>query len=457
MSAQYDLLRPAASISAATKYLSNAPRWQVFEKTLTAVVVLDLGLGGNGYLIQIGGVRLRVFLYFICLGWALARLTKIEPVRLPRFIWALLAAFALITAVDTGIGIASGFTREVLFAELKPLSYFPMILFFAVAIRTREDVVFAAGLIIASGITVAIAYLALLAVTHAGLVDYRPIFATLVASDEFIFRHNPLGPFVGFLYKGMFYACIAALLLSWRTDWPSILLTILCLVAVAMTITRGLCISIAVCMVAAIVLTRKWRRIPLMLAYIVILFGVVAVAQKAETKLLISFGDIVVPKGEKWRIGADGKVHVMRDGKDVIIATRTIRDAADNVRAEDAKFVYQSLSPRMFAIGYGIGAPIRGRERVEVNYLEILYKQGLPGLAIWGALALYLCFLYGRVRQQAQELALPLLLCGLFVYVVTTFNTFLTGSIGMAVVFIATASLIALSRSSQPTTESPSA
>jgi hypothetical protein len=56
--------------------------WKVAEKTLLIVVLLDLALGGNGYLVQIGGLRLRVILYGFCMAWVILRLTRIQPIRL---------------------------------------------------------------------------------------------------------------------------------------------------------------------------------------------------------------------------------------------------------------------------------------------------------------------------------------------------------------------------------------
>src|SRR3546814_19985519 len=100
----------------------------------------------------------------------------------------------------------------------------------------------------------------------------------------------------------------------------------------------------------------------------------------------------------------------------------------------------------MIAIGRGLGAPIGKRERIELNYLEILYKQGLPGLGLWGLLFLYGYYLYLKTPRHLKQFGLAYFLSGLFVFIVTASNTFLTGSIGMAVVFIATASLSVLAR-----------
>jgi hypothetical protein len=43
--------------------------WQLFEKALLIAVVLDLALGGNGYLIKIGPLRVREILFAFCIPW----------------------------------------------------------------------------------------------------------------------------------------------------------------------------------------------------------------------------------------------------------------------------------------------------------------------------------------------------------------------------------------------------
>ena len=100
----------------------------------------------------------------------------------------------------------------------------------------------------------------------------------------------------------------------------------------------------------------------------------------------------------------------------------------------------------MLAVGRGMGAPIRGRDRIEMNYFEILYKQGVLGLSVWVFLLAYLFRLYRAVPAETKEFGLAFFLSGLFVFFATATNTFLTGSIGMAVVFISLASLLVLAR-----------
>ena len=46
-----------------------------FGKLLLVVLLLELLLGGNGYLTQVGGIRVRVILSVVCIAWAAIRFT----------------------------------------------------------------------------------------------------------------------------------------------------------------------------------------------------------------------------------------------------------------------------------------------------------------------------------------------------------------------------------------------
>jgi hypothetical protein len=66
-------------------------------------------------------------------------LTTIQRVRLEPKIWALFSLFIAVTAFGATFGYLNGSRVGEIFAELKPLSYFLMMPFFFVAIRSRED------------------------------------------------------------------------------------------------------------------------------------------------------------------------------------------------------------------------------------------------------------------------------------------------------------------------------
>lgn len=166
------------------------------------------------------------------------------------------AAFFLGTGLAKAIGYMSGYAVEAITSELKPLCYFPMLFFFFVAIRTREDVRLVATIFVACGVALATMFLLTVSGTHAGLLDYKSVYAFLHQSDEFIFRHNPTGPFLSFLYKGAFYICVAAIFLLFDPYRKTKYLALLLIIAIAATLTRGLCIALLASILLGIVLKR---------------------------------------------------------------------------------------------------------------------------------------------------------------------------------------------------------
>jgi hypothetical protein len=455
--------------------MRDLKRWQIIEKTLLIAVLLDLALGGNGYLIDIFGFRLREIFYVPCLAWAVLRLTYLHPIRLDRNIVWLSAAFFAITIFDTLLGYHNGHRVGAIIAEIKPLSYFPMLFFFLVAIRTRKDLTLIAGILVACGMLLAIIYLLVLLATAAGFIDRISLRMFLYQHfDEFIFRRMP---FVGFLYKGDFYICVAVIFLLFDPfRWTKVLATI-GVVAIAMTLTRGLALAVIASLFTGIAINYDKRRALLIVAQCALLATVLFLAEKAEIAgeglpssqvvgpgksagassilLAVNSVDLVFPSARPALEAARPEKRDFAASDQDLPVPGSMQRAGDYQRLGDLKFILERLDLSAVLFGRGLGAPIAGRDRIESTYPEMLYKQGLPGLAVWFLLALYTFSLYRKVPRETRQFGLPFLLSSLFVYVVTATNTFLTGSIGMAVVFVAFASLLVLSEEKQPAPMSP--
>jgi hypothetical protein len=439
----------------ATPFRNLSP-WQIFEKALLVAVLLDLALGGNGYLILIGGFRLREIFYVLCLAWVALRLVLIDPVRLDAPIVAMTIFFVTVTALDAAIGYLGGSQSSAILAELKPLSYFPMLLFFAVAIRKREDLSLVACIFAACGLVVGLMYLMTLLSAAAGLVDYVKVFRFLLQSDEFIFRHNPTGPFIGFLYKGMFYTCIAAIFLLFDPFRNTKLLAAIAMIAMAMTVTRGLAGALLASIIAGTALNQNWRRAPVLIGNAVLLVAILVIAVRSETALLIASGDLYPGPGQTAPIQSSkpgsGAAPIFgerrRPTEEEIKKSypQVTARPGDTQRIEDIGFIFNHTTISTALLGHGLGAPIGIRNRIELTYFETFYKQGLLGLAVWLFLFAYSFMLYLRIPAETKQFGLAFLLSSFFVAVATASNTFLTGSIGMAVVFIAAAGLLVLSR-----------
>ncbi|MGW1422655.1 hypothetical protein ACWAT4_21375 [Bradyrhizobium manausense] len=426
---------------------------------LLIFVVTDLALGGNGYLAQVGSVRLRDLLFILCMIWAVASVVARPECRPPRAIWWLLAIFCGVTSFgflygylagnfDTGYVLSAGrpamevntSSVAAIMLELKPLLYFPMLLFFVVAIRSRHEVTTVVSIVVASGVLLASSYLLLLLSAKLGLVSYGAIYDTLGASDEFIFRHtvDKHAPFVGFFYKGMFYVCIAAILLSLDPFKLTKIAGTVAVAAVAFTLTRSLTFALALCLVVSVIMTHD-RRAFRLIGQLVVLVAFTLFAHNADKSL--------PPEVAQGAAAAAAPSAGNTEGTSIV---ESLGRRTDSYRSGDIRFVADHLDLRTLLIGRGFGAKIDQRSRIELNYLEILYKQGLLGLATWFLLFGLTCWLYARTPSCNRALALALALSSLFVFVSTAATTFLTGSIGMGMVFITIAALIVLSREGKP-------
>lgn len=380
------------------------------ERILLIIVLLELLLGGNGYLTEIGGVRVRVLLAVICFAWVALRLISRTPATLPHQVWVLLFLFVGVTTFGILIGLANGNRPEAILAELKPLMYFPMLLFFAIAIKDREDVALVTKLIVVCGLIQAIAYLTLLALMHSGIISYSSVYLFLRECDEFIFRHNPEDEFfLGFFYKGAFHLAIAGLFLLVDPVRKNAWLSAMVFAAVGLTLTRGLMVALILSLVVAVFLVPKKK-------WVAILFSVAV-----PLTVVTLFADLIDVLG---------------------------RPESDEMRLIDIETIRQEVDWVMLLIGRGMGALIGERERIEMTYLEVLYKQGLIGLSLWVALFYMNYAAYRRIRWPWRERALAYQLSATYVYLSTATNTFLTGSIGMSVVLISTVVLLVLGKRS---------
>jgi hypothetical protein len=412
-------------------------RWEIFETVLLALVLLDLALGGNGYLVKIGPLRVREVLFAVCAVWVVLRLLWIVPVRLDPTLIKISVLFIAVTAFGAVYGYLEGSTPAALAAELKPLSYYGMLPFFLVAIRTRRSLTLTAGILVVCGLLLASLYLLALTGSAAGLVSDQTMIELLRRSDEFIIRRGPHDEYLGFLYKGTFYICLAVFFLALDPFRSSKIIAALPVVSIAMTLTRGLCLAVAASLLAGMTLQRSWPRVMVLFLLSALMIGALLLAQRTEHGLPAMAAP---PTGQTVGQAAGAPPKPQES-----LAQEILRPT-DNLRVDDMKFVMHELDWRMLLIGRGLGAPIRGRDRIELNYFEILYKQGILGLSVWIALLLYMLRLFRAVPPETKAFGSAFLLSGLFVYAATATNTFLTGSIGMAVVFISLAALLVLSR-----------
>ncbi len=376
---------------------------QKFQNALLLVTLLELFIGGNGYLTEFGGVRLRVLLSVLCLTWVVLIFVMRPSTRIAKNVWTILALFLAVTLIGALTGLGGGVDLEFIVAELKGLLYFPMIMFFAVAIRNREDVELVAKIIMACAVLQAVIFVGLIVQIHLGVLQYQSVYEFLRQSDEFIFRHNPEDIYYfGFFYKGAFHLGIAALFLLFVPKFRNYAFATLIMIAIVFTETRGLWMALGLACIVGILLLRKSS------GYLALFLSALVVAS------MLLFYDAASLFG---------------------------RPSSDSVRLDDFRWIVQNFDAQRILTGYGMGAFIGERNRIEMTYLEILYKQGLIGLLPWIAICFVNLIAWLEIRGDDARLALAFHLSTLYVYLATATNTFLTGSIGMCIVLLSTVSL----------------
>src|SRR3546814_9124605 len=113
----------------------------------------------------------------------------------------------------------------------------------------------------------------------------------------------------------------------------------------------------------------SWRRVRPLAGQALLVLVVIYGATQAENALRVASGDRPPdPSGPGWFDGLTPVPFNLSPG---------IQRPSDAIRQNDIRIVLEELDPPMIAIGRGLGAPIGKRARIELNYLEILYKQGL--------------------------------------------------------------------------------
>lgn len=369
---------------------------------LLVIIVFEVALGGGGRLIDTGPVSPRMVLFGLGLTYTGVMLLRREP--LPRDFFLFVAFFVALSCLSAIRSISEGQPTGAALADFKPLAYFFLLPFFAVAIRTTSDVRMVGTVLKISSVALALSYFLIMAVWKSGLLTTEQMYEWLNPEHdprlEFYFRRGSTLYFKALLYVGVGIFFFVA-----QRDRIGKALAVLLLAAIAVTMTRGIWLAVFIVLAAWTFLSSDDR-----------LRGA-----------LRSAGLLA--------IGILGVVGI----------TMMLPSAAmsDSIRVRDLGLVGEtSLDWKALLAGYGFGATVLGREAIELTYINILYKQGIAGLLFWLAPLAYVAWGMRHIAEpRARLLAMPYVMGAAFVYLVSVTNPFLTNPIGMTVVMIAMVAL----------------
>ena len=207
-------------------------------------MLLELFLGGGGRLLAWGPISLRMVLFTIAMIWS-AILLLFYQQKLPKEIWRLVGLFSLMVIIAAFIGFLNNAPLELIFEDIKPLSFFYIIIFFSLAIDQTKDGEFITRIIKYTSLILGICYLLVFIGINANIIRASTLYLITKDTGEFFFRGE-----IGVFYKGFVFLCVGIVFFFFdpvkkNTPW-----LILLSISVILTFTRGFIFALSVTFLA---------------------------------------------------------------------------------------------------------------------------------------------------------------------------------------------------------------
>jgi hypothetical protein len=364
-----------------------------FLKLVFIFSFYELVIGGGGRFLEIGSVTFRMLFFLIAIVVSLFMYIYKNSIK--KDIVILIFSFTVLLLFSSVVGVANNAPLDLLLEDIKPLSFFYMILFFSLVVNNIEDIKMVSKIIKQGSILLSLIYLAVIILLFVGYIDFGSFYVRQNEIGEIMFRGDSL-----FFYKGFLYLCIGFFFFLLSNDKYKNLLLILIFTSIVLTLTRGFIIFTT-----------------LISCYYVFFIN--------KEKIL------------KWIWGFILFV-LMIVGGSMFIETVGDRSDSDTVRYVQIDQVYDNVNLISVFIGHGFGIGVPDRPiHMENSFLEIYHKQGLLGIAFWVALLGYTFFLYFKIKDiDYKKIALPFLLSVVFVFFQSLTNPFVNNPIGLSILLI---------------------
>lgn len=372
---------------------------------LVAAIVLEIVLLGDGQLLKIGPLTVRMWLFVAGLGYA--TLSILRRGSIDREILLLVVSFLAVIGLSLTVGAIRGAPLGAMAEDVKPQLYFLSLLFFGEAIDLHR-IAQVRSLVRRGAMALALIYLAWLAVVLSHRVPIVPIYLLLNTTGEFSFRGGS-----GFLfYKGFVFLAVAFFFYAFERRLVARLCAITLFAALVLALTRGPLLALVLVLCVAMLFSPRER------------------PSGALSRVLLGMGVVAFVV--------------------VLLTTQRDRAGSNAVRAGDLEFVVNATTPLSLLVGHGLGTEISWRGlHIEPTYLELMHKEGVTGLLFWFAVLAFITRQYVLARRTPMAAqAFPFFLSTLFIYAQTATNPFLTNPIGMSIVLISAVSLRRIATSS---------
>lgn len=362
---------------------------------LYSLTLIEVVIGGGGRMAGFSPVSVRGVLASICCLVALLDFMK-GGTRVSPDTKILIFLFVFCVVLGAFVGYASGNDIGAVMGDVAQVSFFMTIIFFQRCFDYKKTFSLTDRFLVYSTVGMAVCYLVVLFfIFEMGKFD--PIYQFLSTGDDFFFRENGT-----FFYKGFPYLGVALFFLVERINIWKLIGLVIVGAAILLCNTRGMYLAIA------ITVFLLYFRVEV--KFFVIVFAVI----------------VFLFWGEGQMLGAVAKPD------------------SDVVRLQDLTYIFDDMNFFSVVFGHGFGAEINGRNRIEIAWAEVFYKQGLVGLGFWLYWVFSLSSYFISLRGWVRKVARPYFASALFIFALSFTNPFMNNSIGLVVLLVAHFSLVYL-------------
>jgi len=357
------------------------------------IILLEVFLMGSGRMIMIGPMTLRMVLFTLAMVSSLIYLFVKNVIDKQTTI--LLSIFFISSSVALLRGTINGADNMLILEDLKPLSFFLILIYFSINITDMDRVKIITMAIKTSALTLVAVYATILLLLYFNVIEFLNLYDLLSKDSSFIFR----GADGLFFYSGFLYLCIGFIFFMFSSRLIDKLLGLLMFIAIVLSFTRGFLLATVMVVAIYFIFMKKSMSSGILI-------------------VLIVFASLLLLPIYTIEIGDKTESDMIR----ITTFTQVIESS--------------NIISILVGHGFGIGTPERPIH-MESSLLEIFHKQGLLGLFFWFMIFYTIIQKYFKAcRNNCRDLALPFFLSSVAIFIQTNTNPYMNNPIGMAMLLV---------------------
>jgi hypothetical protein len=358
-------------------------------RILLIAQAIEISFLGSGRLLQFGPLTLRMYLFIIIIFLSFSIISKIN-----KEVFLIISVTLFSFSISILIGFLNGNKLSLLFKDISPLLLiFELPFIFYTVNRYPKIITDISSVFKKTSLLMAIIFSFIILFILTGLVPFQSFYSWAFLTGEFFFRPLGNGLFgIGFFYKGFIYLGLGFFFYYFSQNKTKYsLISAFLATALALTLTRGLILSLILTIIAYYLFERKKKSL--------FIIPIIALFIYFSIDFYLSF------LGNK--------------------------DSSDSIRVHDMLYILNNTSFFTFFTGNGFGSLINNRVSVENSFLEILYIQGVIGIIPYLIIFYKSYFNYFKIKKQLRTVFSPFLYGIIFVAILSFTNPVINNPLGI--------------------------